>query len=97
MFIVVDRRRDSGVVLVPLSFLDLSVAVAVTEVLQELQEDLVLGHLTTLHLGVHAAVVDATEVGSGDLAITVLVELQEGLVDHSLTLSVEGSLCDASR
>ena len=94
MIIVVDRGRDGGIVLVPLGTLDLAVAVAVTEVLKELQEDLILGHLTALHLGVHAAVVDTAEVSSGDLAITVLVELKEGLVDHSLALLVEGALRD---
>ena len=94
MIIVVDRRRDGGIVLVPLATLDLAVAVAVTEVLKELQEDLILGHLTALHLGVHAAVVDTAEVSSGDLAITVLVKLKEGLVNHSLTLLVEGALRD---
>ena len=97
MLVVVDRAGHGGIVLVPLSALDLAITVAVTEALEEFQEDLILGHLTALDLGVHGAVVDAAEVGSSDAAITVLVELQEGLVDHSLTLSVEGSLCDASR
>ena len=97
MVVVVNRGADSGVVLVPLISLDLAIAVLVAEALEELQEDLILGHLTALHLGVHAAVVDTAEVGGGDLAITVGVELQEGLVDHSLAALVEGSLWNTSR
>ena len=92
VIVVVDGGRDSGVVLVPLISLDLSIVVSVTEVLEEFQEHLVFGLLAVLHLGVHAAVVDALEVGGGDFAITVLVELKEGLVNHSLSPLVELAL-----
>jgi hypothetical protein len=88
VLVVVNRGADSGVVLVPLVFLDLAVSVFVAEVGEELDEDLVLGHLAALHLGVHGAVVDASEVGGGDLTVAVAVELEEGLVDHSLSLGV---------
>ena len=90
--VVVNGGADSGVVLVPLISLDLSIVVSVTEVLEEFQEHLVFGLLAVLHLGVHAAVVDALEVGGGDFAITVLVELKEGLVNHSLSPLVELAL-----
>lgn len=93
MLVVVDRRRDSGVVLVPLGSLDFAVAVLVSEALEEFEEDLVFGHLSGLDLGVHAAVVDASKVSSGDLTVAVLVELQESLVNHRLSLGVEGALC----
>ena len=92
MVVVVDRGADSGVVLVPLISLDFAVAVSVAEVLEELKEDLVFGHFTVLDLGVHAAVVHASEVSGGDLAITIGIELKECLVDHGLSLGIEGAL-----
>ena len=90
--VVVNRGADSGVVLVPLISLNLTITVSVAEVLKELQEHLILGLLARLHLGVHAAVVDASEVSGSDFTRAVGVELKEGLVDHSLSLGVEGSL-----
>ena len=92
MFVVVDAGADSGVILVPLTSLDLTVTVPVTEVCEELEENLVLSHLTALYLGVHGAVVYASEVGGSDLARTISVELEESLVNHSLSLIVERSL-----
>ena len=92
MFVVVDAGADSGVILVPLTSLDLTVTVPVTEVCEELEEDLVLSHFTALYLGVHGAVVYASEVGGSDLARTISVELEESLVNHSLSLIVERSL-----
>ena len=91
MFVVVNGGADSGVVLVPLISLNFAVTVLVTEVLEELHEDFVLGDLTGLDLRVHAAVIDTTEVCGSDFSITVGIELEEGLVDHSLSLSVQAS------
>ena len=71
--------------------MDFAVTVLVTEVLEELHEDFVLGDLTGLDLRVHAAVVDTTEVSGSDFSITVGIELEESLVDHSLSLSVQAS------
>ena len=90
--VVVNGGADSGVVLVPLIALDFAVAVLVAEALEEFKEDLVFGLLAALHLGVHAAVVDTSEVGGGDFTGAISVKLEEGLVDHSLSLGVEGSL-----
>ena len=92
MFVVVNRGADSGVVLVPFVSLDSTIAVSVAEVLEEFKEDLILGLLTALDFRVHAAVVDASEVGGGDLTTAIGIELKEGLVDHSLSLGVEGAL-----
>ena len=92
MFIVVDRRADSGIVLIPFVSLDFTVTVSVTEVLEELQEDLVLGLLAALDLRVHAAVVNTSEVGGSDFSAAISVELKEGLVDHSLSLGIERAL-----
>ena len=94
--IVVDGRANSSVVLVPFVSLDFSVTVSVTEASEEFQEDLIFSHLTRLNFRVHAAVVDATEVGGGDLTTAVSVELEEGLVNHSLSLGVQGSLANKS-
>ena len=60
--------------------------------MEEFQEDLVLGHLTVLHLGVEGGVVDAAEVSSGDAAVTVLVELVVGGHGDALSSVVKGSL-----
>ena len=92
MVIVVNRGADSGVVLVPLVSLDFSVTVSVTEVLEELQEDLVLSLLAALDLRVHAAVVDTSKIGSSDFSAAISIELEESLVDHSLSLSIERAL-----
>ena len=91
VIVVVNRGADSGVVLVPLISLNLTITVSVAEVLKELQEHFILGLLAGLHLGVHAAVVDASEVGGSDFTRAIGVELQESLVDHSLSLGVEGA------
>ena len=92
MIVVVNGGADSGVVLVPLVSLDSTVLVSVTKVLEELQEDLVFAELARLHLGVHTAVVDALKVFGSDLAGAISVELEEGLIDHSLSLGVELAL-----
>ena len=92
MVVVVNRGADSGVVLVPFVSLDSAVTVSVTEVLEELQEDLVLSLLATLDLRVHAAVVNTSEVGGSDFSAAISVELKEGLVDHSLSLGIERAL-----
>ena len=89
--VVVNRGADSGVVLVPLISLNLTITVSVAEVLKELQEHFILGLLAGLHLGVHAAVVHASEVSGSDFTRAIGIELKERLVDHSLTLGVEGA------
>ena len=50
-----------------------------------------LFHLAGLHLGVHLRVVDAAEVGGLDDTAAIGIELEEGLVNHSLSLRVEGA------
>lgn len=90
--VVVNRGTDSRVVLVPLVPLNFSVTVFVSEVGQELEEDLVLGHLAVLHLGVEAAVVDSLEVACFNLAGTIGVEFQERLVNDGLSAVVQLAL-----
>ena len=92
MIIIVDGGADGGVVLVPLIALDSTVTVLVTEVLEELKEDLVLGLLARLDLRVHAAVVDTSEVSSSDLTTSICIKFQESLVDHGLSLGVQRAL-----
>ena len=92
VFVVVNGRRDSGVIVVPLSTLNTAISVSVTEVSQEFEENLVFGHLSGDDLRVEGGIVDALKVGGLDGATAIGVELEESLVDHSLTLSVEGSL-----
>ena len=92
VFVVVNGRRDSGVVVVPLSAVNTAISVSVTEVSQEFEENLVFGHLARDDFRVERGVVDALKVGGLDSATAISVELEESLVDHSLTLGVEGSL-----
>ena len=91
MVVVVYGRGDSGVVVGPLFTVNFTVTVFVTEVSEELEEDLVLSHLSGDNLRVHVGGVDSLEVGSLDGTVTVVVELEEGLVNHSLSLLVESS------
>ena len=92
MVVVVYGRGDSGVVVGPLFAVNFTVTVFVTEVSEELEEDLVLSHLSGDNLRVHVGGVDSLEVGSLDATVTVVVELEEGLVNHSLSLVVKSSL-----
>ena len=81
MVVVVNVSGDGSVVVVPLLAGDDAVAVLVAKASEELNEDLLISHLTALHLGVHARVVDDAQVSRSDGAITVLVEFGEALVD----------------
>ena len=92
MVVVVNGGADSGVVLVPLRSLNFSVTVSVSEVGEELKEDLVLGHFSGLHLWVEGGVVDTSQVSGFDATISVLIEFEEGFVDHGLSAFVKGSL-----
>ena len=89
VFVVVNGGRHGGVVLVPLGSLDSAIVVSVTEVLEELQEHFILGHFAALDFRVHGAVVDSAEIGGGNLTTAIRVELEEGFVNHSLSLGVE--------
>ena len=92
VIVVVNGRRDSGVVVVPLSTLNTAISVSVTEVSQEFEENLVFSHLSGDDLRVEGGVVDALKVGGLDGATAIAVELEESLVDHGLALGVEFSL-----
>jgi len=89
---VINRGGHGGVVVSPLGAGDLTVTVLVTEVGEELKEHLILSHLTGDNLGVHVSGVHTLEVSGLDHTRTVSIELKEGLVNHSLSLLVEGSL-----
>lgn len=85
VLIIVDAGGNGCVVVVPLGMGDLAIVVLVTERGEELNEDLILGHLTRDNLGVLGAVVDTGEVAGGDNIIGVItVELGESLVDDGL-------------
>lgn len=92
VIIVVDGGADGRVVLEPFLLGDLTIVVSVSEVLKELKEDLVLGHLAGLHLGVELGVVDSAQVSGGDATVSVLVELEIGGEGDVLSPLVEGSL-----
>ena len=77
MVIVVDVGRDGGGVVIPFLAGEDAISVTVAERGEELHEDLFGGHLARDHLGVMAAVVDDAEVGRGDGAVSVTVELSE--------------------
>lgn len=92
VLVVVHGGRHGGVVVVPLASLNAAVAVLVSEVGQEIEENFVLGHLAGNDLRVQVAGVDSLEVSSVDGATAVVVELEEGLVNEGLALSVRASL-----
>ena len=84
MVVIVDVCGDGGVVVIPLLLGDDAVAVAVAERGEELDEDLLVGHLSALHLWVVRGVVNDAQVGAGHCAVAVSVELGEGLIDDLL-------------
>ena len=92
MVVVVNTCRHCRVVVVPLTSLDFSVSVTVSEVRQELQKHLVFSHLALNHLRVERGRVDALKIGCLNRAAAVTVELEECLVNHSLTLCARSSL-----
>ena len=91
MIVIVDVGRDSGVVVIPLLSGDDAVAVAVAERGEELDEDLLGSHLSTLNLGVLRSVVDDTQVSACDGTIAIGIELSEALVNDLLSCSVGGT------
>jgi hypothetical protein len=92
MVVVVNGGGDSGVVVIPFLAVNFTVTVFVTEVSEELEEDLVLSHLSGDNLRVHVGGVDSLEIGGLDGTVAIVVELEEGLVNHSLSFIVESSL-----
>jgi hypothetical protein len=90
--VVVNTCRHGCVVVVPLTSLDFTVSVTVSEVRQELQEHLVFSHLTLNHLRVERGRVNALKIGCLNRAAAVAVELEECLVNHSLTLCARSPL-----
>lgn len=79
--VVVDVSRHGRVVVVPLLASDDAVAVPVAEAGQELHKHLLVCHLAADHLRVVACVVHHAQVGRGDRAVAVLVELGEALAN----------------
>lgn len=92
MFVVVNTCRNGRVVVIPLTSLDSSVSVTVSEVRQELQEHLVFSHLALNHLRVERGRVDALKIGCLNRAAAIAVELEECLVNHSLSLCARSPL-----
>jgi hypothetical protein len=91
MVVVLDGRRNSGVVIVPLGFGDLAVIVFVSEVGKELKEGLILCDLSRDHLWVSVAGIDASEVGGGNTSRSITVELAESGIDNGLSGGVEAA------
>ena len=89
--VVVDGGGDSGVVIVPLAGGDLSIVVLVSEVGKELEEGLVLGDLSRDDLWMGVTWVADSEVGSGNTARSIGVELAESGVNDSLSGGVKGA------
>ena len=92
MVIIVDGRRDSGVIVIPLSPLNAAIMISITKVGEELHEDLILGQGAIDDLGMETAVVDTLEVTSINPAVAVTIELQESLVSYRLPLGVQPAL-----
>jgi hypothetical protein len=91
VLVVIDAGADCGVVVVPLLPSDAPVVVDIPEVLQELEENLLLGHGAAPDLGVHGSIVYSFQVQCRYLAVAVLVELKVGLVDDDLSPHVRSA------
>ena len=96
--VVVDGATDIVVVLLELLLGDdvvgrviVAHSVGGLEGLQEFLEDLVLGLLTSLYVWVLVGLVDTSDIVDVDPAVTVLVELLEGLGDDLLSGHVHGA------
>ena len=85
MIVIVDVSGHGGVVVIPLLLSDHAVAVAVAKRGEELDEHLLVGHLTAHNLRVMRSVVDDTQVGAGNCTIAVGIEFAEALIDDLLT------------
>ena len=85
MIVIVNVSGHSGVVVIPLLLSDHAVAVAVAERGEELDEHLLVGHLTAHNLRVMRSVVDDAQVGAGNCTIAIGIEFCEALIDDLLT------------
>ena len=85
MIVIVNVSGHGGVVVIPLLLSDHAVTVAVAERGEELDEHLLVGHLTAHNLRVMRSVVDDTQVGAGNCTIAVGIEFAEALIDDLLT------------
>ena len=88
----IDRGGHGRVVVVPLGAGDDSISVDISKASKELKEHLVLSQLSTVDLGVHAAVVHTSEVSSLDSATAISIEFKESLINNSLSASVQLAL-----
>ena len=85
MIVIVDVCRHGSVVVIPLLLSDNAVSVAIAERGEELDEDLLVGHLTALHLWVIRSVVHDTQISACHRAIAIGIKLMEALIDDLLT------------
>jgi hypothetical protein len=76
--IVVNWGWNGSVVVIPLGFCDLAIAVFVTEASQKFCEYFLLSHFSWLHFRVEAAVVHGGQVGSGNSFTIIMIEFLEG-------------------
>ena len=66
--------------------------VSVTKVGEELHEDLILGHGSIDNFGVETAIVDALEVSSIEVSVSITIEFQESLIGDGLSLGIKSAL-----
>ena len=89
MIIVVDGGRDSGVVIVPLGFGNLTVVVLISEILKELEEGLIFSNYTAHDFWVLSDTVTWLQIASGYNTWTIGVKLFEGSVNDGLSLGIQ--------
>ena len=89
MIIVVDGGWDSGVVIVPLTFGDLTIVVFISEILKELEEGLIFGDLSAHNFWVLSDTVAWLQIASGYNAWTISIKLHEGSVNDGLSLLIQ--------
>ena len=85
---MVDISAHCSIVVIPLCLRNSAISVLVTKTTQKLSEHLILSHLTAPHLGVLIARENSFQISATDHTITIPVELEVGLVNEGLSLSI---------
>ena len=91
MLIVVNRRWNCGIVIIPLGLCDGSVVILVSKVWEEFKECFVFGDFSRNDLWMGLDVISALQIGRSNWSSTIAVEFVEGLINYSLSFSTHSA------
>jgi len=91
VLIVINWRRDSSIVVIPLDAGNLSIVVFVTEVGKELKESLVLCNFSRDYLGMGSSIVCNSKVWSSNAAWAIDIEFRESDITNFLSSGIGAS------